>query len=88
MKITCPCCSNNRKFLIPLWVRCTFKFTDEGHLSILHVRQMEAIEEKITNHQAYPIITCQECGEFAEITMNEYENLDETKRQKLALEGL
>ena len=88
MKITCPCSSNNRKFLIPLWVRVTFKFTDEGHVSILHVKQLESLEEKLTNQNSYPTLTCQECGAEALIDFNEYETFDEAKRQQAALEAL
>ena len=88
MKILCPCCGNHRKFLIPLWVRVTFKFTEEGTISILHVKQLESLEEKLTNQNTYPTLTCQECGAEAEIDFNEYESLDEVHRQSMALEGL
>ena len=88
MKIICQCCGNTRKFLIPLWVRATFRFTEEGTIKILHVKQLESLEEKLTNQQTYPTITCQECGADATIEFNEYENLTEVKNQKMALEGL
>ena len=88
MKITCPSCGNHRKFLLPLWCRVTFKFTEEGTISILHVKQLESLEEKLTNQNSCPALTCIECGADASIEFNEYENIDEAKRQKMALEGL
>lgn len=88
MKISCPCCDNTRKFLLPLWCRVTFKFTDEGTITILHVKQLESLEEKLTNQNSYPTMTCQECGADAEIIFNEYEALSEEQSQRLALEGL
>jgi len=66
----------------------TFKFTEEGTISILHVKQLESLEEKLTNQNTYPTLTCQECGAEAEIDFNEYESLDEVHRQSMALEGL
>jgi RNase P subunit RPR2 len=85
MRITCPSCGNTKKFLIPLWCRVTFRFTDEGTITILHVKQLESLEEKLTNQNTYPTLTCQECGADARIEFNEYENLDESRRLKMAL---
>jgi transcription elongation factor Elf1 len=89
MKIYCPSCGNKERFLIPLWVRCTFKFNEDGTLSILHVKQLESLEELLTDQgkTSYKL-TCKQCGESAEIEFNEYENIDEQKRQIQALEGL
>jgi len=89
MKIICPSCGNHRSFLIPLWVRCTFKFNEDGTLSILHVRQLESLEDKIIDQGKTSFaITCKECGCDATVTLNEYENLDQEKQQCAALEGL
>ena len=88
MKVTCPCCGNHKKFLVPLWVRCTFRFNDDGTISILHVKQLESLEEKLVNQNTFPALNCQNCGAEAEIDFNEYESVDEQKRQLLALEEL
>ena len=89
MKIICPGCGNHKSFLIPLWVRCTFKFNEDGTLSILHVRQLESLEDKIVDQGKTSFaITCKECGADAQVTLNEYENLDNQKAQRAALEGL
>ena len=89
MQITCRSCGNHKKFLIPLWVRCTFKFLEDGTISILHVKQLESLEEKLASQGKSSFdLTCQECGSEAQITFNEYEVMDEEQRQRLALEGL
>ena len=89
MKISCPSCGNHRSFLIPLWVRCTFKFNEDGTLSILHVRQLESLEDKIVDQGKTSFaITCKECGADTQVTLNEYEDLDTDKAQLVALEGL
>ena len=89
MKIICPSCGNHKSFLIPLWVRCTFKFNEDGTLSILHVRQLESLEDKIVDQGKTSFsITCKECGADAQVNLNEYETLDTEKAQCAALEGL
>jgi len=89
MKISCPSCDNNKSFLIPLWVRCTFRFNKDGTISILHVRQLESLEDKIVDQGKTSFaITCKECGNDAEVVLNEYEDLETQKRQSLALGGL
>jgi len=89
MKILCPKCGNPESFLVPLWVRCTFKFNDDGSLSILHVRQLESLEDKIVDQGKTSFaITCKDCGADAEVILNEYERLDQAKAQSAALEGL
>lgn len=88
MQITCDCGSSSGKFLLPLWVRCTFKIGDDGNLSVLHVRELESLTEKIADQNRLPSLTCQECGSEAKITYNEYARLDQEKRQMEALRGL
>ena len=91
MHIYCPNrgCNNAKKFLIPLWVRCTFRFDDDGKIKLLHLKQLESLEEKLaaTGKSDFSL-TCQECGEPAEIVFNEYEAISDESAQKEALEGL
>jgi len=55
----------------------------------LHVRQLESLEDKIVDQGKTSFaITCKECGADAQVTLNEYENLDTEKQQLVALEGL
>lgn len=87
MQINCPVCGNNKRFLVPLWVRVTFKFNEDGTISILHVRQLESLEDKITDQGITSFaITCKECGGEAEINLNEYESIEQEKRQRAVLE--
>lgn len=89
MKINCRSCGNHKSFLIPLWVRCTFKFNEDGTISVLHLKQLESLEDKIVDQgKSSFAITCKECGEVAEVILNQYEYLDESKSQRKALEGL
>ena len=88
MQITCRC-GNHKDFIIPLWVRVTFKINEDGTLSILHTKQLESIEEKLTDQGKTSFsLTCQECSGDAEIVFNEYEKLSTDSREKHALEGL
>ena len=89
MQIICRSCGNHKDFIIPLWVRTTFKFNEDGTLSILHVKQLESLEEKLTDQGKTSFaLTCQECGGDAEVVFNEYALIDEDTRQRQALEGL
>ena len=89
MKITCLSCGNQKSFLIPLWVRCTFRFNEDGTVSILHVKQLESLENKLADQGKSSLsLTCKECGEPAEINFNEYENVDEQKNQLEALKEM
>ena len=88
MQITCPC-GNNKDFVIPLWVRATFKINEDGTLSILHTKQLESIEEKLTDQGKTSFaLTCQQCSGDAEIVFNEYAKIDTESQEKQALEGL
>ena len=86
MHIYCPNsgCYNKSKFLIPLWVRCTFRFDDDGNIKILHLKQ----EKLAGTGKSDFSLTCQECGEPAEIVFNEYEAISDESSQRDALEGL
>ncbi len=89
MRMTCPVCGNSKKFLVPLWVRCTFKINPDGTLSILHVRPKESLADKLVSQgKSSFAITCQECGADAEVELNEYETLEEEAAQRKALEEL
>ena len=88
MQINCLSCGNSKSFLLPLWVRTTFKFNEDGTISILHVKQLESLEEKLADQNRFPALSCKECGCDAEITFNEYEKNAEEQRQLMALEGL
>lgn len=87
MEIICPVCGNrNRGFIIPVWSKTTFRIEENGDLRILHVTPLESIEDKIADRKD---ITCKECGsEDVEITINEYENLEQSEKELKALEGL
>ena len=89
MQITCPSCGNHKDFLMPLWVRATFKINEDGTLSILHTNQLESIEEKLTDQGKTSFaLTCQECSADAKITFNEYEKINKNSNELSALEGL
>ncbi len=89
MKIYCPHCTNNQHFLLPLWVRVTFRFNPDSSITILHTKQLESLEEKLTDQGKMSFgLTCKECGVDAEIEFNEYEASTETQRQQAALEDL
>jgi len=89
MQITCPSCGNHKDFIIPLWVRATFKINEDGTLSILHTKQLESIEEKLTDQGKTSFaLTCKECSCDAKITFNEYEKLNTKSNEQHALEGL
>ena len=88
MQITCPC-GNHKDFVIPLWVRATFKINEDGTLSILHTKQLESIEEKLTDQGKTSFaLTCQQCSGDAEIVFNEYAKIDTEAQEKQALEDL
>lgn len=89
MQINCLSCGNHKDFVIPLWVRATFKINEDGTLSILHTKQLESIEEKIVDQGKTNFeLTCQECSGDAEVVFNEYADIDAANREKQALEGL
>ena len=88
MQITCQC-GNHKDFVIPLWVRATFKINEDGTLSILHTKQLESIEEKLTDQGKTSFaLTCQQCSGDAEIVFNEYAKIDAAAKEKQALEDL
>ncbi len=89
MQIHCRSCDNQEAFIVPLWVRATFKFDEDGTISILHVRQLESLEEKLADQgKTSSALTCSECGGDAEVVFDEYSTRDQESREKAALEAL
>ena len=85
MLMECQSCGRSNEFIMPLWTRTTFKFNEDGSLSILHVKPLESLEEKLTDQSRD--LTCKECGSNdIKIIFNEYEASDD--REKAALAGL
>ena len=88
MKILCPNCGDSQ-FKMPLWVKATFCFNDNGGIDIKHVQTKESLEEKLTNHlKPKPLIRCRRCGSPAKIVFNEYDDLNKSNSEMTALEGL
>ena len=74
---------------MPLWVKATFCFNDDGGIDIKHVQAKESLEEKITNHlKPKSLIKCKRCGSSANIIFNEYEDINKRNSEMAALEGL
>ena len=90
MQIRCLACDNSQAFVLPLWVRATFKIEEDGTISILHVRQLESLEEKLADQgKTSSALTCSECGsDDVQIVFDEYSSLDQERREKAALEDL
>ena len=85
MRLTCPDCVDNKAFLVPLWVRATFKVEENGTVSILHVRPLESLEEKLVEHgKTTQDITCSECGGAADLTLDETGSRARLEEQALA----
>ena len=84
MTIVCPSCSNQKTFRIPLWVKCTFRVEDDGMIKMLHLNQLESLEEKIADSQ----IICKNCGAHAKVIFDDYHTTQVEKQQRLTLEGL
>ena len=88
MNISCTNCSGS-EFKMPLWVKVTFCFNDNGLIEIKHVQAKESLEEKLTNHmKPEPLIKCKACGSPAKIVFNEYDDLNKRNSEFAALEGL
>ncbi len=89
MQIQCRSCDNSTSFVLPLWVRATFKIEDSGAISILHVRQLEILEEKLVDQACLAALNCTECGSNdVAVQLGEYGHVDQSRRELLALEGL
>ena len=90
MEIHCLSCNNRESFVLPLWVRATFKIEDNGTISILHVRELESLEEKLADQGKTSFcLTCSECGsDEVQVVFDEYSSLEQEHREKAALEDL
>jgi hypothetical protein len=87
MQIDCLSCGESSEFLLPLWVSTTFKFNEDDTLSIIHLRPLEDMCEKLTDNNSLREISCKECGSNEiDIVFNEYDNQDDDEVS--ALEGL
>ena len=76
--------------MLPLWVRATFKIEDNGTISILHVRQLESLEEKLADQGKTSFsLTCSECdSDEVQVMFDEYSSLEQERCEKAALEDL
>ena len=85
MKLTCPACPENKSFLVPLWVRATFKVEDNGTVTILHVRLLERLEEKLVEHgKTHLCFTCSDCAAAASLSLEGAATRTRLKAEALA----
>ena len=86
MDITCQSCGRN-DVVVPLWVKATFKFLDDGTITILHVKPLESLEEKLVDQDSE--ITCKHCGSNdIKIVFNQHEQVQTEDQEMAALEDL
>ncbi len=89
MQIQCRSCDNQKSFVLPLWTRATFKIEEGGAISILHVRQLEFLEEKLVDQASLAALNCSECGSNdVAVDFGEYGQETQARQELLALEGL
>lgn len=84
MRISCKACGNDAQFRIPMWVRATFRFNEDGTITLLHTTPLESIEEKLTNQGLVGSLKCSMCGAVADIDFNP----EETEKQRQTMEAL
>lgn len=87
MQITCPYCGNTKHFLIPEWNKLTFRFDEQGEITVMHVRPTEALEHRLASEYMSGM-TCTECGSDAAIDYHTYDNISEEQSQLMALKGM
>ncbi len=88
MNIKCTMCDNRERFIIPLWIRATFKFNDDGTITILHTRPLESLEEKLVNQNIQPALKCAICKSPAIVELHSEKNEASEVLQKAAVEAL
>ena len=88
MKIRCSNCDNKERFILPLWIRATFKFNDDGTITILHTRPLESLEEKLVNQNVQPALKCAVCKAPAIVEIRSERNNVLEERQRAAVEAL
>jgi hypothetical protein len=80
MQIRCPKCDNEKSFIVPVWVRATFRFNDDDTISLLHTRFLEPVEEKLIGGQ----VKCAVCKSYAVLEMeNEQQALEQQTLEAL-----
>ena len=88
MKIRCSQCDNQERFLLPLWIRATFRFDDDGTLTILHTRPLESLEEKLVNQKIQPALKCAICKAPAVIDLTPDSSKQVEIQHRAAVEAL
>jgi len=88
MNIKCTMCDNHERFIIPLWIRATFRFNEDGTISILHTRPLESLEEKLVNQNIQLALKCAVCKAPAIVDLQSKSNEALEKHQRMAMEAL
>lgn len=88
MNIKCTRCDNHERFLLPLWIRATFRFNEDGTITILHTRPLESLEEKLVNQNVQPALKCAICKAPAIVELHSEKNEASEVLQKVAMEAL
>ncbi len=88
MNIKCTMCDNRERFIVPLWIRATFRFNEDGTITILHTRPLESLEEKLVNQNVQPALKCAVCRAPAIVELRSERNEVSEARQKAAMEAL
>jgi len=71
-----------------LWIRATFRFNEDGTITILYTRPLESLEEKLVNQNVQPALKCAICKAPAIIEMRSEKNDILEERQRAAMEAL
>ena len=88
MNIKCTMCDNRERFIIPLWIRASFRFNEDGTITILHTRPLESLEEKLVNQNIQPALKCAICRAPAIMELRSERNDALEEQQRAALEAL
>jgi len=88
MNIKCTMCDNRERFIIPLWIRATFRFNEDGTLTILHTRPLESLEEKLVNQNIQSALKCAMCKAPAIIELQSERSKALEEQQRMAMEAL
>ena len=75
MRISCKKCDNKKEFYIALWIRATFRFKEDGTIEVLHTRQLESLEERLTNQKLYNGLICKVCHREAVVSFDNNEHI-------------
>mgnify|MGYP000853772545 CR=1 FL=1 len=88
MNIKCSTCDNRSRFIVPVWIRATFRFNDDGTITILHTRPLESLEEKLVNQIIQPALKCAICKAPAVVELGSDSTSNIQERQRAAVEAL